>query len=434
MNKGASIPAHVNPECAPVGDLEWLYGLQMRGVKLGLTNVTELLRRMGDPHRSFPCIHVAGSDGKGSTCAILASVLRASGMRVGLYTSPHILAFNERIDVGGEKISDAEMADIAPSIRGIAEGMRGEGMGCTFFEATTALAFEHFRRREVDVAVIEVGMGGRLDATNVVTPLVSVISNISLEHREHLGATIEEIALEKAGIIKPGVPVVTINPEPAFGVIAKAAEERGSRLVRLRAEDVEVVENTWRGPRFRLRGEEFSVSVPGRFEAEDAALAITALRQLPGYGERIEPHLREGLESVSWPCRMQRVGDGMVVDVTHTEAGSEGLARDIAEIYGKVVLVFGVLSDKDADGMCRNLARIASRAVATAPLAPRARAVAETLGIMRRYMPDAESAPTVAAAITRALDIALPGETVLVTGSFHMAEEALRWRARSSTY
>ena len=145
MNKGAPISAHVNPECAPVGDLEWLYGLQMRGVKLGLTNVTELLRRMGDPHRSFPCIHVAGSDGKGSTCAILASVLRASGMRVGLYTSPHILAFNERIDVGGEKISDAEMADIVPSIRGIAEGMRGEGMGCTFFEATTVLAFEHFR-------------------------------------------------------------------------------------------------------------------------------------------------------------------------------------------------------------------------------------------------------------------------------------------------
>ncbi|MDD3232883.1 MAG: bifunctional folylpolyglutamate synthase/dihydrofolate synthase [Candidatus Methanomethylophilus sp.] len=413
--------------------LKWLYGLQMHGIKLGLTNIKELLRRMHDPQKNYPIVHVAGSDGKGSSSAIIAAVLRKSGYRVGLYTSPHLLNFNERIAVDGQFIADDEVADFAAALRPHIDDMAESGLSCTFFEVITAMALCYFREKHVQYAVLEVGMGGRFDATNVVTPAVSVINNISMEHTEYLGDTIEKIAIEKAGIIKPGVPCVTINPEPAYGIIAAVAAERGAPLTRVQASDITVKQNTAAGPVFDYGGEEYRVAIPGRNEAKNAALAITALRQLPEYADRIAPHVHEGLAAVRWPCRLERQpGTEVIVDVTHTKAGSDGLVTDVREIYGKVVLVFGVLKDKDVEGLCRNLAAIASGVVVTQPVTERAKPAAETAAVMRKYFPAVETAPTVAAALARAVELKEPGEMILVTGSFYTAEGALRCLGRTS--
>jgi len=417
-------------ECG--AQLAWLYGLEVHGIKLGLTNITELLRRLGNPELTFRSLHVAGSDGKGSTCAILDAVLRKAGFNTGLYTSPHVLRFNERIAVGGVPITDAELAVLVDRVRFIVETMQQDGFNCTFFEVTTAIAFCYFRDRQVEYAVLEVGMGGRFDATNVVVPVVSIINNISLEHTEYLGHTIRKIAFEKAGIIKPEVPCVTINPEPAFSTIAAVAETRDAPLTRVLAEDISVIRNDPAGPTFSYQGEEYTVCIPGRNEAKNGALALTALRQLPEYADRIAPCVRKGMAAVRWPCRLERLaGTDLLVDVTHTEAGCKGLASDVSELYGHVVLVFGVLKDKDVDGLCRDLAGVVSHVIVTAPVTVRARPVAETASTMAKYFPGLETRDTVGAAIQRAREVKAPDELILVTGSFYMAEGALRWLGRT---
>ena len=257
----------------------WLRNLATHGVRLELKNITELLDRIGNPQLSFRTVHVAGSDGKGSTSAMIASALRESGYRTGLYTSPHIIDLNERINVDGENISDDELLILAHEVMIVVECMNMEGFDCTFFEAVTALAFLYFRKRGVDFAVIEVGMGGRFDATNVLAPDVTVITNISREHTKYLGNTIREIAFEKAGIIKPGTPCVTCNTGDALEVIFEVAAERGAPLVRIgEAEMVSMDEDgsfgTYMGTRYRI-------GIPGSYQISNAAMAIEALRPTP---------------------------------------------------------------------------------------------------------------------------------------------------------
>ncbi|MFA6803026.1 MAG: Mur ligase family protein, partial [Candidatus Methanomethylophilaceae archaeon] len=219
--------------------LRWLYGLSVHGIKLGLINITELLKRVGNPQNSFRSIHVAGTDGKGSTCAMIDSVLRESGIRTGLYTSPHLIDFNERIAVSGRNVSDDELCALMDGMIPVVDDMQREGMQCTFFEVTTAIAFLHFARMKVEYAVVEVGMGGRFDATNLILPEVSVITNISLEHTAYLGDTVEKIAFEKAGIIKEKVPVITVNKGGPLEVIRTVASSKGSELIAI--DDVSVI-------------------------------------------------------------------------------------------------------------------------------------------------------------------------------------------------
>jgi dihydrofolate synthase / folylpolyglutamate synthase len=410
------------------GVLEWLYGLQVHGIKLGLTNITELLRRLGNPQRGFHSIHVAGTDGKGSTCACIDSILRVSGYRTGLYTSPHLTDFNERIKVSGQMITDEELSDLASEVMPIVHDMDDEGMRCTFFEVTTALAFLHFKRKGVEYAVIEVGMGGRFDATNVILPDVCVICNISLEHTEFLGDTVEKIAFEKAGIIKPGIPCVTLNPEPAIGVISRVADERLAELIKIRSEEIIVEENGQYALRFRYKDEPYIVSIPGRHQARNAALAMEAVVKLKIFDARIRSNVKKGLSMVEWPCRMQRSKKlPIVVDVTHTRAGSEDLASDISELYGKVLLVFGVLGDKDIEHISQNLAGIADKVIVTVPDSVRAAPMDRVLPIMTGYFSNVEQADNVGEAIQMALIERKEGEMVLVTGSFYMAGEALTW-------
>ena len=265
----------------PDGNMEWFDGLTRRGVKPGLDSTEELLRRVGDPREGMRYVHVAGTDGKGSVCAMVESILKASGMRVGAFTSPHIMKVNECIRIDGEDISDADLDQLIGMIRPHAEAMAAEGRECTNFEVLTVLALKYFSLVSADIAVIEVGMGGRLDSTNVITPVVSVINNIGMEHTEFLGDTIQEIAMEKAGIMKPGVPCVTMNPDEVFAVLEAHAEEVGCPLKRVMRDDAEVMASWPDHVDMVYRGESYTVALPGRHQARNASLAIEAVMALP---------------------------------------------------------------------------------------------------------------------------------------------------------
>ncbi len=414
--------------------LEWLYGLQVHGMKLGLTNITELLRRLGDPQDSFRSIHVAGSDGKGSTAAFAEAVLRRSGLRTGLYTSPHLVDFNERIRVSGRMIGEDDLARLAALIRPEAEEMAAEGMRCTFFEAATALAFAHFRDEGVDIAVIEVGMGGRFDATNVITPEACVITNISLEHTGHLGTTLTGIAREKAGIIKPGVPCATMNGDEVSAVLSEAAAAAGAPLTRISGDDIAVLSSGRDGLTFAFGGDEYSLQVPGRHQAGNAALALTALSFLDDPDGRIRDSMREGLAEAQWPCRMQQVrGLPLIIDSTHTGRGAEDLAADIGELYGRVLPVLGVLDDKDVGRMAAALATVADRVVVTAPDSERAMPADKVAEAVSGLFGEVLRADGVAAAMDAAVAARRTDEMILVTGSLHMAGEALQWLRKMSS-
>ena len=402
---------------------EWLFDLTRFGSKNGLDNTRELLSRLGNPQDGFRSIHVAGSDGKGSTCAFIESVLRIAGIRTGLFTSPHIVRPNERIRVCGKDVDDDTFIDLAERVRSVIDEMRADGFACTFFEAVTAMAFLHFRESGVEYAVIEVGMGGRFDATNVIVPEVSVITNISLEHTKYLGDTIEKIAFEKAGIIKFGVPVVTCNTSEALDVIRERARETGSELT-----VVEGVEAS--GSVVRYRGKEWNTGIPGSFQAINSAVAFEALAHSRVWS-KAEPYVAEGMSSARWPARMQRI-DGMplIVDVTHTAAGMRALCRDILSTYGRTVTVFGVLDDKDVRHMAESVSEMSDSIILVTPDSPRALPCGSALEVFRSLGRDAESSDSFDSALEKALAVA-DGRIVLVTGSFVMAESAFRWLERN---
>ena len=402
---------------------EWLFDLTRFGSKNGLDNIRELLSRLGNPQDDFRTIHVAGSDGKGSTCAFIESVLRCAGIRTGLFTSPHIVRPNERIRVCGKEVDDATFIDLAERVRSVIENMRADGFACTFFEAVTAMAFLHFSESGVAYAVIEVGMGGRFDATNVIVPEVSVITNISLEHTKYLGDTIEKIAFEKAGIIKPGVPVVTCNTGAALDVIRQRAEEAGSELTA-----VEGAETS--GSTVRYRGKEWNTGIPGSFQAINSAVAFEALAHSRIWS-KAEPFVAEGMSSARWPARMQKI-DGMplIVDVTHTAAGMRALCKDILNTYGRTVTVFGVLDDKDVRHMAGSVSEMSDSIILVTPDSSRALPCEKVLEVFRPSGRDAECSDSFDSALEKALASA-DGRTVLVTGSFVMAESAFRWLERN---
>ncbi len=401
----------------------WLFDLTRFGSKNGLGNIRELLSRLGDPQDSFRSIHVAGSDGKGSTCAFIESVLRRAGIRTGLFTSPHIVRPNERIRVCGIPVDDGTFIGLAERVRKVIDGMRADGFACTFFEAITAMAFLHFREAGTEYAVVEVGMGGRFDATNVIVPDVSVITNISLEHTKYLGDTIEQIAFEKAGIIKSGVPVVTCNTGAALEVIRARASEEGSELI-----TVTGAEPYGRGcpMAVRYRGKEWRTGIPGSFQAVNSAMAYEALAHSSVW-YRAEPSLQDGMASARWPARMQKI-DGMplIVDVTHTAAGMKALCNDVKALYGRTVTVFGVLDDKDFRHMAESVYDMSERVIVVTPESSRALPYETVLGAFRDLGCDAEPADSFAEAMDRAFAEA-GGRNVLVTGSFVMAESAFGW-------
>jgi dihydrofolate synthase/folylpolyglutamate synthase len=381
--------------------VEWLFATQQRGVKLGLENMRRLLTALDEPEKVLKFIHVAGTNGKGSVCAMLDSLARSAGIRSGLFTSPHLVRFNERIQVDGIPIDDDSL------IRGIQRIQERihEDYHPTFFEITTALAFDHFRARNVDLVILETGLGGCLDATNVVTPLVSVLTSIDLDHQRWLGDTIAEIALEKAGIIKPGIPVVSA-PQPALvrSVIEQVAAERSAPLYYVD----------------RPMSDLF-VALPGTHQRVNAAVACETMVRA---GFRLtEQERREGLANVFWPGRFQRVGARIVLDGAHNPAASQGLVQTWLECVGqeRPIIIFGGLREKDLRKMLSTLIEIAARFYIVPVRSPRAALIDEIQSMVPENVPS-----LTCTSVAQALQLALQSEQmVLVTGSLFLIGEVM---------
>ena len=417
--------------------LDWLYGLEVMGIKLGLSNITELLSRLGDPQEEFRSVHVAGTNGKGSVCAIISSILRAQGYRTGLYTSPHMVDFRERVQLDGTPIPKKQLCRLALEVRGQVQDIcLVHPEQCpTFFEVTTALAFLHFAEMGAEMAVVEVGMGGRLDATNVILPECSVITRIGLEHTQYLGESLGAIASEKAGIIKEGIPVVVAEDGPeALEVIRSRASQLHApfKLVR-EGVDFRLVSSTLEGTKVRLchMGSEVTLPLLGTYQASNAATAYAAVEALRRKGMALsDESVRTGMGMVHWPGRLDLVrrSPNLILDATHTPQGAETVAQDLRRLVpGRIILVMGVLKDKDLEGVVGPFARIAVKGFATAPLTARAFTAEQVRLALSKHLSEVEARPSVVEGLCAALEMAGPGDTVLVTGSVYTVGEAKAW-------
>ena len=419
--------------------LDWLYSLENMGIKLGLERIRQVLNLLGDPQLSFRSVHVAGTNGKGSVCAMLSSIFRKGGYRTGLYTSPHLVDFTERIQIDGEQISPEEVARLAEEVRQAMDSPKVPfGRKLTFFEVTTAIAFLYFQRKGVEVAVVEVGMGGRLDATNVIVPACCAITSLALEHTQYLGDTLPKIAFEKAGIIKEDVPVVTVpHQEDALRVIDAVARDRSSPLLVLgRDFEHELISADWSGTRVHLHSIASDVTIPllGGYQADNAALACECALEAARKGLYLpESAVVRGLETVSWPGRMEVMccEPLLVFDVTHTPAGAKAVSGELSRLRDKDwTLVLGVLNDKDLDGICARFGPLAQKAFATRPNTKRAFEADEVARTLGKYCSDVTIEPNVAKAIVLARNSAGAKGAVLVTGSLYMVGEAREWWMR----
>jgi folylpolyglutamate synthase/dihydropteroate synthase len=502
--------------------VNYLYNLQKYGIKFGLDNISRLMSALDNPHTSFLSVHVAGTNGKGSTSAIIASILKTAGFKVGLFTSPHIISFTERIRVNGEEITENEVIELAEEIKDIVVHL-GD-FSPTFFEVVTAMALLYFKRKKVDIAVIEVGMGGRLDATNIITPEISVITNISYDHKEFLGDTLKEIAHEKAGIIKKGVPVVASYQESeAMKVIEQKAIEKNSELYIYGRDFSSVLKrNDSSGICFDYSsGDSFTINdlvlpLAGEHQMQNASVAIKAVELLSkkltsdfsfpasnknlhsysspsptppikggeevvmprvkgegrvvmplvevgaiykpsplvGEGEgdhrfsNITPHhfIRKGLENVRWPGRLEIIKEDppMLIDGAHNPAAavalSEALKKNFPGKNKRIILVLGIMGDKDVRGIMEPLLPLASEIILTAPAYNRSASPEKLAGIAASLgFFDVRIAPTMKDAVEMATEIGLndkrqglgnlphnpsPAPLILITGSFYTIGEA----------
>jgi len=415
--------------------LSWLYGRETMGIKFGLGNTMRLLAKLGDPHRRFRSVHVAGSNGKGSVSAMTASVLQEAGYVTGLYTSPHLVDFRERMRVDGRCIPEAVLLRLIEEVREIAESATAPEERLTFFELTTGMAFAYFADAGVEEAVVEVGMGGRLDATNVISPDCCAITRIGLEHTKYLGSTLEAIAGEKAGIIKPGVPVVAIDQEDkVIDVLRRTSHERGAPL-KVVGRDVgyEVLSSTLDGTEVHIEELGATVRVPllGRYQGANCAVACGVIAELMRRGIYVpDEAIVSGLAKVRWPGRMEIVSRSPTImfDVTHTPDGAREVASEVRRLVGGgLVLVMGVLDDKDLGGIAAHFGPLARTAVAAAPDTPRAFPPGTVAEALRPYCPSVEEMPSVARALDRAMELASPDDAILVTGSLYTVGEAYGW-------
>lgn len=463
--------------------INYLYNLQKHGIKFGLNNIIRLMSAFEDPHRSFPSIHVAGTNGKGSTSAIVASVLKTFGLRVGLFTSPHLVSFTERIRVNGEEITEYEVVNLAEEIRGKISNLQSfiSDFSPTFFEVVTAMALLYFERKRIDMAVIEVGMGGRLDATNIIIPEISVITGIGYDHEEFLGNSLKEIANEKAGIIKDGIPVIVSSQTPeVLEVIEAKAGERNTKvylygrdfLSVLKREDISGIYFDYFGDDLFIIHDLY-LPLAGEYQMQNASVAIKAVELLikkltfrssllashtklcsylspfptppveggenpvasvkggkspmaPVEGEAIyKPSplagegkgegyhfIRNGLATTRWPGRLEiiKAEPPILIDGAHNSAAAEALSHALVKNflgrYKRIILVLGIMGDKDMAGIMKPLLPLSSEIILCSPSYERAAspdrlaAIAASLGF-----PDVHVAPTVKDALELAKNI-----------------------------
>jgi dihydrofolate synthase/folylpolyglutamate synthase len=405
--------------------LHYLSSLKKRGIRLGLGPLTELLEHSDNPQRTYKSILIAGTNGKGSVAAILSSILQKEGLKVGLFTSPHLVDFEERIRVQGVVISREDLCHLIDELR--SEGDRD----VTYFEFATALAFLYFARCSVDIAVLEVGMGGRLDATNLVTPEVSIITNISMEHSQYLGRDLRSIAGEKGGIIKEkGTCVTGVRKGPALEALEAISKEKGATLYRI-GRDFRVRRS---GPgRFSYYGitticRNLSISLIGRHQLENTALSLAAAELLASRGLKIQnKSLIDGVRDATWEGRLEIVNRSpqVILDGAHNPAGIAALAKVLSHelSFKKLTVVFGALNDKDYRAMLRRLAPLADRVILTGIREERALKPENMEGVARLYTNDVEVVRDSREAVSRALDSSAKDDLICITGSLYLIGE-----------
>ncbi len=404
--------------------IAYIHGVSSAFCKPGLERIGELCERLGHPERGLKFIHVGGTNGKGSFCSMLDSVLRESGMRVGLYTSPYITEFGERMRVNGENIPKDTLVRLVERVKPIAESMPDKP---TEFELITAVAFLYFLEAKVDVVVLEVGLGGRLDSTNAIeAPLLSVITGIALDHTAILGDTVEQIATEKAGIIKHGTPALYGGEDEAAGaVIAAVAGERGSELIRVDYSALSVKSMTLDGTVFDYKdNKDIKISLLGAYQPKNAAIVIEAVALLRKAGLDISDRaMREGLAAAVWHARFEVISDNpiMVFDGAHNPQGICAAVESIEKYFeGGVYVVSGVLRDKDYTRIASTLSRVTERAYTITPANSRALSAEEYAEVLRAYGVEAVPMPAITDAVKLAIDEAVrDGMPLVCLGSLY---------------
>ena len=413
---------------------DWLAGLEFFGIKLGLSQTRMLFDELGAPDRQLKFIHLAGSNGKGSTGAMIEAGLRGAGFSTGFYSSPHLVSVNERFRINGEVPDDETVLAALAKVKAAADRMLLKGHKVTYFEATTAAAAVLFADRKVDFAVWETGMGGRLDATNLVTPLASVITSISLEHKEYLGDTLAKIAYEKAGIIKPAVPVFcgcTVPPEAMEVIRAKAAECRSELTQAVMPEDVSIRFEDDQ-PFQTFCGGKLALRLPGRFQRANAALAVLVLENLAARFNFDLGLSLKALKYTVWPARFQVFPhENLLFDGAHNPECAQVLAEALREVYPgeKFDFIYGSFADKETDLFLKQLIPLAaSFRFVKVESARKSRTPDELCSLLKTLAPELPGSGTT---LEQALNQTMPHRQVLC-GSLHLCGEALAIRENSS--
>jgi dihydrofolate synthase / folylpolyglutamate synthase len=422
--------------------LGWFYGLQRFGIKLGLEKISMLLNGLGNPEQSYPSIHIAGTNGKGSIASMIAAILQSSGLKVGLYTSPHLVRFSERIKVNGTEITEEEIVGYSSHLQ-----RRVDSLRATFFEATTALAFKFFSDHGVDIAVVETGMGGSFDATNVVTPIVTVITGIGLEHQKYLGKTLSQIAREKGGIIKQRVPVVSgVQSARAIAVLREIAGKNHAPFMEVTPNTTALLDkSTFEGSvvdlyyRESIHYEGVRISLPGIHQIQNALVAVYTIdllrgKIIPDYSHFTvsDEHLRAGLENVTALTglrgRMELLDRNgrWLLDVAHNPGAVRELVRSFQDLTDRrIPVIFGVLNDKDVSSMMHTLSRIARCIYLVSPRNERAVATDTLKQIGSKFIFPLIESGSVREGITHSRGDLEHREMVLITGSHFVVGEAL---------
>jgi dihydrofolate synthase/folylpolyglutamate synthase len=405
-----------------------MYGLRRFGIILGLETIKRILSALGNPQENFTSIHVAGTNGKGSVASALSSILHESGYKVGLYTSPHLVRFNERICINNCQISDADVVKSYKAVQQVHHGDRSP----TFFEFATAMALYEFGRQKVEWAVIETGMGGRYDATNIITPAISIITNVSMEHRDYLGNTLAQITREKAGIIKQRTPVVTaVKQKQAQSVVQRVAHKKSAPVFML-GKDFTVrrnrtgyfsyygIENTWH---------DLQTPLLGHYQVQNAALALAASELLNKLKAEISfKSIKNGLTKTRWPGRLEIVSDKplVILDGAHNLIAARNLSKFLAAnlVNRRIILVVGILDDKPYAPMLKSLLPVCSRAIITRAKTDRALPTQKLYATAKKIISDVTTVADVAKAAKHAIETAGPDDVVCIAGSLYVVGEA----------
>ena len=410
--------------------IAYLYGLQKFGIKFGLRKVSKLLARLGNPQKGLPCIHIAGTNGKGSTAAFISSILSKAGYRVGLYTSPHLISFTERIKINNREISKSDVIRLTSLLK----NKSNDKDNITYFEIVTAMALLYFKEKKVDLSILEVGMGGRLDATNIVTPLLSVITNISKEHEFYLGNSLLKIANEKAGIIKKNSVLITGATQPkVLSLFKKRCRTKKTRYYQFGKDISYKLANHnyfhYYGLRNSLEG--LNVGLLGEHQIKNAAIALASVEILRGKRYHIEDNaIYQGLSNVHWPGRLEVLKKSpiVVIDGAHNPAAMKNLKKVLFTEFNfrKLILVIGIMEDKDIRAMFKQIAPFAHKVILCEPNMDRAASTKIIAKRLQEWNVKYHQIKDVKEAVIYSLSMAHPKDLICITGSLFTVGEARR--------